>query len=346
MLPCGCHSGSLLHVTVALTLFLSVRAMSAAETSDQAATTRAPQSSQSQLGEELAGMKVSALKQRARAEGVEQRLIDATDDAGSPRDALTDLLLQQLRTGSDGPMHAGEEPSPIGSQPLTTGAEQYDIWKEWDGLFSAADDIEKLTARDFEPPAFYLRDSPDIVWVVLYCTPSSRGCRRTADMYKQVAGLLRGNHRARVGLVNLGSGDALATPESDAARALGAHRPGSIQIFHYNPMDYNAGVNVPIYQGSYSAAALHREVRRSLGESLLWDDLIALLSRPAISLGGATLVLAWVLYRGVAWAAASAESLVEEKTAPETLKQVCCPPAELLTPYPLLCFCVHQVYSL
>jgi hypothetical protein len=87
-------------------------------------------------------------------------------------------------------------------------------------------------------------------------------------------------------------------------------------------------VSVPIYQGFYSAAALHREVRRSLGESLFWDDLVALLSRPAISLGGATLLLAWVLYRGVMWAAASAESLVEEKTAPETAKQVgrpfCC----------------------
>ena len=61
-----------------------------------------------------------------------------------------------------------------------------------------------------------------------------------------------------------------------------------------------------------------------MGDSLFWQDMRAVLSRPAIGLGGATLLLAWVLYRGVTWAAASAESLVEEKTAPETAKQVSC----------------------
>eukprot|EP01043_Picozoa_sp_COSAG02_P017184 COSAG02_NODE_773_length_17343_cov_61.240373_17_plen_307_part_00 len=271
----------------------------------------------SQLEEELAGMKVSALKQRARVDGVEQSLIDEADDAESPRAALTALLLQRLREESDGPTTHGAE-----SEPLTSGAEQYDVWKEWDGMFGADDGIEKLVAKDFKPPAFYLRDSPENVWVVLYCTPSSRGCARTADMYKQLAGLLRADRRARVGLVNLGADLRQPAPELTAATALGAHRPGSIQIFHYTPTDYAAGVSVPIYQGRYTAPAVYREVRRSLGESMFWEDLIALLSRPAVGLGGATLVLAWVLYRGVSWAAASAESLVQEKTAPETAKQV------------------------
>ena len=160
--------------------------------------------SQSQLRKEFAAMKVSALKHRARAEGIEQELIDGTDDAENPRAALTELLLQGMPERSDAPTPPRE------SEPLTSGAEQYDVWKEWDGMFSANDGIEKLVATDFEPPAFYLRDSPDIVWVVLYCMPSSRGCRRTAEMYKELAGLLRGDRRARLGVVSLGTD--LSTP--------------------------------------------------------------------------------------------------------------------------------------
>lgn len=219
------------------------------------------------------------------------------------------------------PLPTTDEPG--SAEPLTTGAEQYNIWKEWEGMFTANDGVENLVASDFKPPAFFLRDSPDIVWVVLYCTPSSRGCLRLAEMYKEFAGLVREDRRARVGVVHLGDGRT-PTPESDAALALNVRSPGSIQMFHYTPADYHAGVSVPTYQGPYSALALHRAVRRGMGESMLWDDLMAQLSRPAIGLGGATLLLAWVLHRGVTWAATSAESLVEEKTAPETARQVCC----------------------
>ena len=155
--------------------------------------------SQSQLRKEFATMKVSALKHRARAEGIEQKLIDETDDAENPRAALTELLLKGLPDRSDGATPPRE------SEPLTSGAEQYDVWNEWDGMFSANDGIEKLVAADFEPPAFFVRDSPDIVWVVLYCMPNSRGCRRTAEMYRALAGLLRGDRRARLGVVSLGT---------------------------------------------------------------------------------------------------------------------------------------------
>jgi hypothetical protein len=293
----------------------------AAQQQPEPAAGQTDESDDAKLREELAGMKVSALKQRARAEGVDESTIGAADDAESPRGALTELLLKRRR---EGPRQAapGARQQPAAEPSLTTGAEQYDTWTEWGELYTANDGIEQLYAKDFAPPSFYLRDSPDKLWVVLYCRPTARACAGTAGMYKEFAALVRADPRVKVGLVNLGSDARVATPESDAAGALGVLHPASIQVFHYSPTDYAAGVTVPLYKGRYSATALQRQVLKDLGEPVFFEELVELVSRPAISLGGATLLLAWVLYRGVTWAAASAEALVEEKTAPETAKQV------------------------
>lgn len=130
-------------------------------------------------------------------------------------------------------------------------------WKQWDGLFTASDGIEQLDAKDFVPPAFFVRDSKKVVWVVLYCQPDARQCQSRGgsgvpDTYKELAGMFREDSRVRLGLVNL------------AEPGVPDEAPGSVQIFHFSAEHYNAGIKPPIHPGHDSSGdtvnALHREV--------------------------------------------------------------------------------------
>ena len=303
-------------------------------------------------------MKVTQLKKRARAAGVDPAMVDATDDAADTREELTDLIIaRQMRAppGPDDlpprsqadprtdPTAATDNMPPAGAidPPLTSGAEQYDTWKAWEGMYTAADSagIEMLYAKDFAKPAFYLRESGK-VWVVLYHAPAARGCERMAQMYKELAGMFQRDTRVRFRVVNLavtGDPSVPPSPEAISAQGVGISRPGAIQIFHLRATDYAAGVKVPIWPGPYTANALRREILRETGEPVAWQDLMAVLSMPAIYLGGATVLLTWLLYKGVTWAAASAETLVAERTAPETEAQVWTPLSSVVVSVSLTC---------
>ena len=181
-----------------------------------------------------------------------------------------------------------------------------------------------LTASDFAKPPFYLRDW-EKVWVVLYCSPDARPCHMGAPQFKEFAAAFRDDDRVRVRLVLLPMPERDQppdpSPETAAANALGITWPGVIQIFNMRPEDYAVGVKVPIHPGPYTSAALRRATLKALGEPVVLNDLLALVRMPAFSLGGGTLLLAWLLYRGVSWAAASAEASVAERTAPEVQAQ-------------------------
>mgnify|MGYP004356882933 CR=1 FL=1 len=98
-------------------------------------------------------------------------------------------------------------------------------WAQWEGLFSSQDGIQQLFAQDFSPPdEFFVRDS-DLVWVVLYCSPSARPCGSrdgsgVPDTYRQLASMLRDDRRVR----GLRQGHHPLLDALHAARRLGATR--------------------------------------------------------------------------------------------------------------------------
>lgn len=191
-------------------------------------------------------------------------------------------------------------------------------WAQWEGLFSSQDGIQQLFAQDFSPPdEFFMRDS-DLVWVVLYCSPSARPCGSrdgsgVPDTYRQLASMLRDDRRVRFGLVNLDS-----PPQKLAAESVGASTPATIQIFHYRPEHYRAGVKAPIHSAHSSAQSLYHEIVKQADLKQVTGD-----NSPAawqiLAMVASTLLLARLIYMHAG--IASAQESIDNATAADVLEE-------------------------